>query len=871
MNCKYLFFLLLVFIVINSAAQNYPYTLSDDSLVNYHASQKKIYYATRIEITPKIDGKLDDECWQHKGTWSGGFVQMQPNQGRSPSQQTKIKILYDDTYLYMAIVCHDNKPEGIRSILSRRDEKSGDIAGIGLDSYFDKQTAFEFNVTAAGQKVDIKHLGTLGGIDSNWDAVWDGKSSVGDSAWYVEMRVPFSQLRYTNKKEHIWGLHSWRYIDRLKETDLWKLVPVDAPAMVYLFGELRGIEGIPFKRNLEIMPYAKTKYISDAVKNYSAGFGLDGKIGVTSDFTLDYTINPDFGQVEADPSILNLTSYEVFYDEKRPFFLEGRDIMDYSIGNDLLFYSRRIGASPGYKPLIEERETMELPDQTTILNAFKLTGKNRKGLSLGVINSMTACESATIFSNGQERKETVEPFADFFIGRMKQDFNEGNTVLGGMLTSTFRNIKNKHLEYLPNMSLVGGIDFQHCWQNRKYFIDFKGFFSKINGSEMAISSLQRNARHYFQRIDAQHLHFDETLNTLHGWGGEINGGKDSGKFRLIGSLDWRSPGVELNDVGYLRQADYIDQRLSIVYRVVKPKGILHSYYFNIDQKHNWSYGGENLSDRLQGNARFQFKNLWKFVLTAQRTFYEIDTRKLWGGPSLLIEGNTDGKMFLETNSSKDFFLSCGFNMRRNDDKITRADEFTFNVNWQLGHHFTFSLMNDFDIKTDNNQYVTSKVVDGQKEYIVGKIDRKTISSTIRAEFFVTPELSFQYYGNPYAVIGKYTDFRKVADSKSENINNRFAPLNIEKVDGVNWLRDENYNYILNLSVKNPDFNFQEFRSNFVSRWEYKTGSTLYFVWTNTRSHYQSYYESSILKSLKNMNKVKANNAFMLKINFWFSI
>ncbi|MEE4286608.1 MAG: DUF5916 domain-containing protein, partial [Mariniphaga sp.] len=340
MNRKRLIFILSFLIALQAAAQTFDYNLSDDSLVNYYASQRKIYHATRTELKPKIDGQLDDACWQQVGEWEGGFVQQQPNQAKAPSQETEIKILYDDTYLYMAIICFDNEPEKIRSILGRRDENMGDMAGIALDSYFDKQTAFEFNVTAAGQKVDLMHLGEYG-WDFNWDAVWDGKSSVGDSAWYAEMRVPFSQLRYANKKEHVWGMHVWRWIDRLKEEDQWKLIPVDAPAMVYIFGELHGIKDIPNKRNFELLPYAKTKYVSEAVKNPTAGFGLDGKIGVTSDFTLDYTINPDFGQVEADPSVLNLTSYEVFYSEKRPFFLEGNSILDYGSGSDLLFYSRR--------------------------------------------------------------------------------------------------------------------------------------------------------------------------------------------------------------------------------------------------------------------------------------------------------------------------------------------------------------------------------------------------------------------------------------------------------------------------------------------------------------------------------------------------
>jgi hypothetical protein len=870
MNYKLYLFLLFITFNLNTYSQDYNYTLSDDSLVNFHASQKKIYYATRTTLKPKIDGHLDDECWKLAGTWEGGFIQQQPNQARPPSQQTQFKLLYDDTYLYIAIICHDDEPEKIRAILGRRDENMGDMAGVALDTYFDKQTAFEFNVTAAGQKVDLMHLGEYG-WDFNWDAVWDGKATVGDSAWYVEMRIPFSQLRYANKREHVWGMHIWRWIDRLKEEDQWKLIPVDAPAMVYIFGELHGIGNIPYKRNFEVMPYAKSRYVSESADPFTAGFGLDGKIGVTSDFTLDYTVNPDFGQVEADPSVLNLTSYEVFYNEKRPFFLEGNSILEFGAANDLLFYSRRIGTDPSYMPIVPAGETLSMPGQTSIINALKLTGKNRSGLSLGIINSMTAREDATLTFNGQKRKETVEPFTNYFIGRIKQDFNNGNTVLGGMATSTIRNIKDDHLEYLPENSLVGGFDFQHNWLNRKYFVDVKSFFSRVSGSTDAIAALQRNSRHLYQRADAEHLHFDDELTTLQGWGGEVRGGKRSGKFRLTGSLDWRSPGVELNDVGYLWQADYINQKMNMLYWINKPRGILNSYFINLEQRHNRSYGGEKLGDEISSRIRLQLRNLWRVDLVGGRVFYQVDTRQLRGGPSLRVDGSSSGRIFIQSNSSKNLFFGGGPHFNWNDDGISHSERYNFYVQWLISNRFSLSSNSNFSVLTDNNQYVMQTVIDGKREYIVGKIDRNTIYTTLRAEFFVTPELSFQYYGSPYASIGKYDNFRKVAISKSPDLSQRFSPLIIQPNDGENLLLTENRDLIRNLSVNSPDFNFQEFRSNFVARWEYKTGSTMYFVWTNNRSRYDNQYEPSILKSLKGINKVKAENAFMFKISFWFSI
>ena len=294
---------------------------------------------------------------------------------------------------------------------------------------------------------------------------------------------------------------------------------------------------------------------------------------------------------------------------------------------------------------------------------------------------MTCRENASIYSDGSERHVTVEPFTNYFIGRVKQDFNEGSTVLGGMLTSTIRNIKDEHLEFMPDNSITGGIDFQHNWLNRKYFVDFKSFFSRVNGTPEAISSLQLNSRHLFQRPDAGHLTFDEEKTSLDGWGGTASGGKRSGKFRLIGTLDWRSPGVELNDLGYLYQADYISEDIVMIYRVNKPNKILLNYYIDLSQEYLWSYGGEKLNSELQAHGRVQLKNMWRVDLVGRRNFFEIDTRQLRGGPSLRIDGNTSTQFFLQTNTSKDLFMGAGTYFSRNDDKISKSNKYTFHIEY----------------------------------------------------------------------------------------------------------------------------------------------------------------------------------------------
>ncbi len=870
-------FLFLTFGVLTSRAQfSEKYSLSADSTVNRLAGTKRIYFATKIDKRPKIDGKLNDACWE-KGEWAGGFTQQVPNQGKSPSQDTEIKILYDNSNLYVAFKCYDKGPGKIRPILSRRDDSVGDIAGVAFDSYHDKQTAYEFNVAASGQKVDLVHLGAYL-WDFNWDAVWDGKAQVYDSLWTSEMQIPFSQLRFSPGEEQVWGMHVWRWIDRYNEEDQWKLIPIDAPAMVYLFGELHGVKGIKPKTNYEFLPYVSTRFSpnTDQKNKMNYDFGLDGKVGLNSGFTLDYAINPDFGQVEADPAVLNLTSYEVFNEEKRPFFLEGNTILDFSAGDDMLYYSRRIGHEPSYSSTLqnnlEDDQSISIADNTPILSALKLTGKTKKGLSVGVVQSITAKENATIYSSGSKSKMAVEPFTNFMIGRIKQDFNKGNTVLGGIVTSTLRSINDDHLSFLSKSAMVGGVDFQHNWKKRKYFVDFKGFFSEINGDKDAISRLQTSSVHYFQRVDADYLEYNPDRTSLSGWGGMLKGGKRSGKFRAIGTLNWRSPGVDFNDVGYLYQADIFEQRVNLTYKVSKPKGSIRSYSIDFQQEHDWSYGFENTMDHLKILGYLQFNNLWNIHLNLNKYFGIYDTRELRGGPNLYKDDYYDTELFIQSNSVKQLWVGFGPRMRFYSDDVSKTSYFTAFWKWQISDRFSITSRTIFDHSVDNNKYMTKAIdLSGRTKYLVGTIDRNTIYSTLRLEYYVSPEISIQYYGNPYASLGKYTNFREVADASNLSLDKRY--LDLEKGS----LIDNKYTLKLNgietyqNPIDNPDIKRQVFNSNLVGRWEFRPGSTLYLVWTNTRFQDSNQLDRSIWKSFGNILNVKPENVFMIKFSYWFSL
>ena len=600
------------------------------------------------------------------------------------------------------------------------------------------------------------------------------------------------------------------------------------------------------------------------------GAGLNGKIGLNSGFTLDYAFNPDFGQIEADPAVLNLTSYEVFNEEKRPFFLEGNTILDFSMNEDMLFYSRRIGHAPSYYPDLDDNQTISISENTPILSALKLTGKTKNGLSVGVVQSITAKENATIYSGDLKSKMAIEPFTNFMVGRIKQDLNKGNTVLGGMVTSTYRNIDDAHLNFLSKSALAGGIDFQHNWKERKYFVDFKGFFSDIQGDQQAIANLQLSSVHYFQRADADYLEYDPNRTSLSGWGGLLKAGKRSGKFRATGSLNWRSPGVDFNDVGYLYQADIVEEMVNLKYTVSKPKGIVRSYFVEFEQEHDWSYGFENTLDRFKLHGYLLLNNLWNAHLNLKKNFNINDTRELRGGPNLYKEGYNDVELYIQTNSVKDFSAGFGPRFRFYSDKISKTSLYTAFLKWQISDRFNITSRTIFDHSIDHHQFVTRTTdLTGSTKYLVGTIDRNTLSSTLRFEYYISPEISIQYYGNPYASTGTYENFREVADASNYALDKRYVSLVNDPNSTNNLILKRNG--VSAYSIKNPDFNFQEFRSNLVGRWEFRPGSTLYLVWTNTRSNYSDQLDQSIWKSFGNILNVKAENVFMLKFSYWFSL
>jgi len=841
-----------------------------DSLLN----NKRVYQSVNIgELPePRINGTLDDEIWS-LGEWKGDFIQQFPYSGRAASEASYFKILYDHSNLYVALICKDSEPDKIIDKLGRRDSRAGDIAGIALDSYFDKRTAFEFSITVAGQKMDVKHLGNWG-FDFNWNAVWDGATSRTDTGWIAEIKLPFSQIRYADQDKHVWGLHFYRVLARKQEASSWDPIPREAPATVYLFGELQGIENIRSSRQVEFLPYGLASYThlqgDEQGGTFDYNAGLDAKVGISSDFTLDLTVNPDFGQVEADPSVLNLTSFETFYVEKRPFFLEGNDVFDFELDGDIPYYSRRIGSAPAFSNPYGNWSIPNLPNFTPILGAAKLTGKSKKGLSVGLVDGLTASASVEATDEvGTEKEVEVSPLSNYLASRIKKDFKEGNTVVGGIFSMVNRISSDSTSTLLyPSSAISGGLDLLHYWDNKNYYLEVKSIASQLNGSTEAILRKQLSHIHRFQRPDADHVEVDTLREQLGGHGGLVSVGKNGGKWNFQVQGQYRSPGLNLNDMGYLRQSDFLGEKTEVSYQMNDPRKWIRNYNLMLFQEAEWSFGGENTGNLIGASALLRNNNLWSFRLSSTYNFSILDTRELRGGPALRNDPRYLMGLTVASNPTKDLSGNVNYSFMTLGMPNSVQNSLRFSLTWVPVKRLKISGLVNLSNQQYHQQYVSATTGSASTDYVVGDIDRQTSSFTFRTELYITPQLSIQYYGSPYYSVGNYDAFKRVDQSQARNINERLEQLDVSYDPSQN-----SYSYVNDgetFQFYNPDFSFMQFRSNLVFRWEYKLGSTLYFVWSHDRSGWDPEY-NPIGDIIGDLFGIEGGHVFMVKANFWFSL
>ncbi len=855
------------------------------------SGQTRTYTTSKLTGTPpEIDGVLDDPAWQIL-EWEGDFIQHQPNNGEKASQKTAFKILYDHDYIYVAFKAYDTEKDKIAKRMTRRDGFDGDLVGIMFDSYYDKRTSFFFVVNAAGVKSDAIQTDDNGDMmDDSWDPIWFTKTSYDDEGWNAEMKIPISQLRFSKKDEQIWGLEVARLVFRENELSFWNHIPKDASGWTSLYGELKGLNSLKPKKQIEIAPYLVgklDKYEKDDKNPYATGtdysynIGLDGKIGITNNMILDFTINPDFGQVEADPSEVNLSAFESYFSEKRPFFIEGKNITDYQItpgghpwASDNLFYSRRVGRAPQGEPSLTDSEYLKMPDNTKILGAFKLTGKTKDGWSVGIIENIANQEKAEINNQGQTRKEIVEPYTNYLIGRVQKDINKGNTIIGAMYTTTNRKLEVTNMDYLNKNAITGGLDFQQFFLSKKYFVSAKFIASKISGSQEAILEQQMSPRRYYQRPDANYLKVDSNRTSLSGHGGTFLIGKqENSGFRFLFNATWRSPGLELNDVGYLRQANTVFQFLWAGYSITKPFSIFRRIDFNANQWAGWDFGAVNLFNGVNFSIGAEFTNQWQLGFGVNRDFDQIDNTMLWGGPSMKIPGDWNYFAQLSSNSTKKLHANISFSQTFGSENYMSSTNSEFSLNYRPFDFVSFSLSPSYSVNKTELQYIDESSFNNQARYIFGTIEQNTFVLTARIDLNIKPDLTLQYYASPFISSGDYYDIKRITDPMADNYQNRYhtfssAEITYSEPDQT-YSIDESGDGIVDYAVGNPNFNFKQFRSNLVLRWEYTPGSLIYVVWSQGKTKEDSYGSFDYLNDMNKLFSVVGHNTFLIKISHRF--
>ncbi len=857
---------------------------------------KKKYVTQQIEASDlSFDGRHDEPAWG-KVDWGGDFVQYQPDQGAKPTHPSQFKILYDDKFLYVGYRAFDPSPDSIVQRMSRRDEFPGDWMEINIDSYHDKRTAFSFSFSVSGVRGDEFISNNGNDWDTSWNPIWTGKANIDSLGWTAEVKIPFAQLRYASGEDQVWGIQVMRRIFREEERSTWQYIPQNAGGWVSEFGELQGLKSLPPQRQVELAPYvvAQTERFEKTEGNPFAdgsdqrlSVGLDGKVAITSDLILDFTVNPDFGQVEADPGAVRLDGYQNFFGERRPFFIESRNLFDYRItgseaggdyDSDLLFYSRRIGAAPHGSPNLTDGEHAEVPESATILGAAKFSGKTKNGWSVGILESITQREKATIANGDERRKEVVEPLTSYFVGRLLKDYDEGNTVIGGIFTGVNR---EDGLNWLPKSAYSGGLDVQHQWKNKWWRLKGNLLFSHLDGSEEAILGAQTAFERYFQRPNASHVEVDPTRTSLTGTGGTFKIGKVGGKQDSIGGVfkfetggTWRSPEFEINDIGFLQTADEINHFTWAGYQIQKPFSVFRNARINYNHWSRWDFGGQHTWLAFNSNIHFWFKNQWRIGTGVTWNPLEISNNALRGGSSLRKPPGIGQFAYFESDERKkvalygSFFFAWGF------DKTVRVQNYDVGMSIQILDALSLRIQPGYNRSwRKQDQYVDQMGFNGETRTIVSEVEQRSFSLTTRLNYNVTPDLTVQFYGQPFIFRAKYKNYGYVTDPLGKEYDQRFHRYASQEINFADdqFSVDENNDGATDYTFSKPDFNFIQFRSNLVIRWEYVPGSEAYLVWSQGSSP-DAYgdLDTPLVRSLfDNVFEERGRSIFLVKWTYRF--
>ena len=847
--------------------------------------------AVRRTSSISIDGKLDEAAWPAAPQHSG-FTQRFPQDGAKATLDTRFAVLYDDNAIYVGVWASDPDPSKIRRLLTRRDmDINADAVAVGIDSYHDRRTAYVFQLNAAGVQRDMLLFDDTN-ADDTWDAVWTGDVAVSATGWTAEFRIPLSQLRFSNHDAHTWGFQVVRLVARTKEESSWSPWPRTSGETVSKFGVVSGIDRVKPGRRLELLPYATGGFEAMPVDesdplndsfNGRGNAGLDVKYGIGSAFTLSAAINPDFGQVEADPSRVNLSANELFFAEKRTFFLEGVDLFRFPLGNsdgsvEGAFYSRRIGAAPSVEP--EGYAYISMPRETTIYGAAKLTGKTRGGWSIGILEAVTAEETATIVdAAGSRAAPVVAPLTNYAVARVKRDFREGRTSIGVATTSVHRKLGDTGLDdILHDQAYTAGGLVSHRWDDNAWQLEARVVGSYVHGSEAAIERTQKLQHHLYQRPDAPHVELDPTRTSLAGLGATWKVGRygNTKNWRYMFAGDLRSPGLELNDAGFQTMGDRAIPFLWGQYHDEKPGDhVLNwqasaDYFVVYDQI---STDARIAAHGLEFNANAQLENYWQLGGGGNLMRDIWSPGALRGGPGMHADNRLMAFAWINSDTRKSVWLSVNTYGSRTPSSDSIDGGIDLGVNIQARSNIDIFVGPSFSANSQSLQYVDeTQDTMGQTHYVMARIRQRVAAMTMRVNWTFSPKLSLQAYAQPFIAAGRYSDFKDITNPAAERFRDRFDLL-----DGPNlMLSDDGDTYTAmndggTFRFGRPDFDFRQLRSTIVMRWEYRPGSNVYAIWSHGRTSAIDDGRFRLGRDLEGLFDARGENIVMVKANYWIGL
>ncbi|MGH7476258.1 MAG: DUF5916 domain-containing protein [Longimicrobiales bacterium] len=816
--------------------------------------------ATRVTAPIVIDGVLDEAVWQ-QGAPITTFRQLDPEEGAPVSQPTEVRILFDESALYVAA----RLSGPVRYRLGRRDMQllDSDWFGVVFDSYHDHRTAFRFQVNPGGVQRDATISMAGGNIadDDSWDAVWEIGTARDAEGWTAELRIPFSQLRFTAAAEQTWGLQLERIIGSRQEYALFSFTPKSEPSGVPRYGHLTGLTGIEPGERVELLPYvvARGEYVDPGPnpfrtdREHALSAGADLLYRMTSNLTLNATINPDFGQVEVDPAVVNLGVYETFFPEKRPFFVEGSEIFRFTgntSGGDL-FYSRRIGRRPQLAP---PTSRADVPEVTNIMAAAKLSGKTADGWSIGLLEAVTAPEDATFLDpDGVQREMAVEPLANYFVGRVRRDMRGGRSAVGGVLTSVVRNLDAAVLEnQLRSSGWAGGMDFRHEWAERSWSVQGSVAASHVRGSTDAITRTQRLSHHFFQRPDAAHLRVDTTATSLTGYSVGSALSKQAGE-HWTGSVAaaLTAPEFEVNDLGFQTRTDRRDLAANIRYSENRPGDFFRNWSAGSFSRYESSFDGDRIQAFSHFELAFRHLDFWGGGVVAGLNLRSLDDRSTRGGPIMIRPANRIAGIFLNSDSRKPITLRGGFFVFA-DEYDGGAWESNLQVavrtspRWQLtvGPYFSRGTIPAQYLATLPDSLATRTF---GRRYVFAPLDFTHLNMNVRLNVTFAPRLTLETYLQPLIFSSDYGEPGALVAPRTfefEPIAQPLPPL---------------------------DNTFRSLRGNAVLRWEWRPGSTLYLAWQQTRVGIGESGDFDVADDPRELFRTAPDNIFLVKASYWLNL